>query len=158
MPSKPKKKQSRGRPRLIFADEERSIMLRLLRKGFGIQTALAELKIGYRRFDRTLQEFPDFALEIRNVIALRDEQLIAIRYAQALEGEPSALEFMISRADRARQFKLRMDLRRAELLAFQTANASAQTAFTDAQETSGGQTLADYLEPPNPKPAKRKPN
>lgn len=97
-----------------LSDEERTGFLELIRSGFGVHLALQKLSIGWARYDRERQRRPAFAREVAAAEACRDEQLVALRYTQALAGDSDALTFMINRADRIQRFRTeRRDRRRA---------------------------------------------
>jgi hypothetical protein len=108
MAKNPKDRGKPGRVPQDIGDGDRSEFLRLIRSGFGIHMALAEMKIGWNRYDRTLKNDREFRREVDHAVAYRRENLVALRYAQALGGDPRALDMLIARDDEAERFAIRM--------------------------------------------------
>lgn len=97
-----------------LSDEERAGFLDLIRGGFGVSLACAQLKIHWSQFDKERRRNKAFAAEVAAAERARDEQLVSLRYTHALAGDPDALEFMINRSDRICRFRAeRADRRRA---------------------------------------------
>jgi hypothetical protein len=53
--------------------------------GFGVRMALARLRIGWGRFERTTEKLPGFRQQIRRTQEATLEQLIALRYKHTLD-------------------------------------------------------------------------
>ena len=138
------------RPRKLD-DKERAEFLRLVSMGFGIHMALEQLAIGWARFHRERTKNKSFREDLKHAIARRDERLISLRYSQALEGDGRALDYMISRIDRAAELRRAYAERRRErergeqgeidlhILATEARKrAEARRASRDADGSAGG--------------------
>ncbi len=114
--------------------EERARLLELIRRGFGLHMALAEMKTHYRRYARALKKIRGFKGEVRRALEYQSEQLVALRFAAAMDGSERAQEFMIHRNDRAREFAAHMKLRRKEIGKPETSDAPKRIAIPDVDE------------------------
>lgn len=162
MPSKPKRRGPS--PRKLSA-EERTEFLALLRSGFGQHMALRQIRVGWQRFAFTRKRDRAFAREIREAEAFRREQLVSLRYAQALGGDAQALQFLIGREDAAQRFRqaradarrrdraLRDDAIQAAVIAWLRANARGEDrsivalvrAVLEMQAGEAGGTVAETI-------------
>jgi len=102
-----------GPPPRRLTDEERTKFIGYLRLGLGVRMAASKMGVSWERIDRERKESVGFAAAVSAAKAECIENLVALRYSQAIGGDGRALEFLIARADRARQFAEEMRLRRA---------------------------------------------
>jgi len=93
-----------------FAPEERDKFIGLIRQGYGIHGALADLKTSHRRYLLTCERVKGFRQAIQHAIVYRLEFLVSLRYAEALGGDSRAQEFLINRHDRRHEFLARLKI------------------------------------------------
>ena len=74
--------------------------LRLVHDGLGRMMACAQLKLSERALKRSLAQSPSFRRALENVERVRAENLYAILYTAALEGDTQAARFLLTRHDR----------------------------------------------------------
>jgi hypothetical protein len=74
--------------------------LRLVHDGLGRMMACAQLKVSERALKRTLEQSSSFRRALESVEQVRAENLYAILYAAALEGDTQAARFLLARHDR----------------------------------------------------------
>lgn len=105
------------KPKGELGTEERARFLELLSGGDGINLALRKMKIHKRRYYLTLGTKKGFRREVKSSIACAYEMLISLKHTAALNGDPKAQEYLITRYDNGRRFEREMKQRRAEFAA-----------------------------------------
>jgi hypothetical protein len=90
---------SRPEPQVI--DRHQQIeFLRLVHAGLGRMLACAQLKVSERALKRTLAQSPSFRRALEYIEQVRAENLYAILYSAALQGDTQAARFLLARHDR----------------------------------------------------------
>ncbi len=90
-----------SRPELQEIDRHQQIeFLRLVHAGLGRMLACAQLKVSERALKRTLAQSPSFRRALEYIEQVRAENLYAILYSAALQGDTQAARFLLARYDR----------------------------------------------------------
>jgi hypothetical protein len=84
----------------VLSRHQQVEFLRLVHDGLGRMMACAQLKVSDRALKRTLEQSPSFRRALENVEQVRAENLYAILYTAALEGDTQAARFLLARHDR----------------------------------------------------------
>lgn len=142
-------------PKGALGSEERAKLLELIRSGFGIQLALAEMKTHWRRYERAVRKVRGFRGAVKRALEFQIENLVSLRYSAAIDGSERAQEFLINRNDRAKFFAAEMRRRRAEQKAKDPVKQASETidpAVAAAMIRAGVAAAATTNEPLAPNP------
>lgn len=90
---------SRPEPRVIDRHQQVEL-LRLVHDGLGRIMACAQLKVSERALKRTLAQSLGFRRALERVEQVRAENLYAILYSAAIQGDTQAARFLLARHDR----------------------------------------------------------
>lgn len=90
---------TRPEPRVIDRHQQVEL-LRLVHDGLGRMMACAQLKVSERALKRTLAQSLGFRRALERVEQVRAENLYAILYSAAIQGDTQAARFLLARHDR----------------------------------------------------------
>jgi hypothetical protein len=84
-----------------FSRHQQIEFLKLVHDGLGRLMACSQLKVSERALKRALEQCSSFRHALEHVEQMRAENLFAILYAAALEGDTQSARFLLARHDRS---------------------------------------------------------